>query len=87
MTDTGKILILSAGNTIKNVFLCYIYLLIDCISARPAPDMLSIKGEYTLRVWNFLMIGLCNSSGNYWFGVDVSAIWLFISVSACAVPL
>ena len=37
-------------------------LLINGISARPLPQILSIKGEYTFQFSNVLIIGLCNSS-------------------------
>ena len=37
------------------------------MSARLAPQILSIKGEYAFRFSNFLIIGLRNSSANYWF--------------------
>ena len=40
-------------------------LLINCISARSAPQILSIKGECTFLLLNFLIIGLCNSSANF----------------------
>ena len=36
--------------------------LIICISARPAPQILSIKDEHTFRFLNYLVIGLCNCS-------------------------
>ena len=39
-------------------------LLINCISARSAPQIFFIKGESTFRFCKFLMIGLCNSSAN-----------------------
>ena len=39
-------------------------LLINCISARSAPQILSIKGEYTFIFLNFLIAGLCNFSAN-----------------------
>ena len=39
-------------------------LLIDCISARSAPQILSIKDDCTFLFLNFLVIGLCNSSAN-----------------------
>ena len=38
----------------------------NCISARSVPQILSIKGDYTFSLLNFLMIGLCNSSANCW---------------------
>ena len=38
-------------------------LLINCILARLAPQILSMKGEGTFLFLNFLVIGLCNSSG------------------------
>ena len=37
-----------------------LHLLINCITARATPQILSIKGGYT-----FLLIGLCNSLINY----------------------
>ena len=39
-------------------------LFINCISARSAPQILSIKGECTFLLLNFLIIGSCNSSAN-----------------------
>ena len=39
-------------------------LLINCISVRSAPQILSIKGNCTFLVLKFLLIGLCNSSAN-----------------------
>ena len=36
-------------------------LLIISISARSAPQILSIKGEFTFLLLKFLIIGLCNS--------------------------
>ena len=44
-----------------------LYLLINCVSAKSAPQMFSVKEEYNQRFLNFLIIGLCNSSGNCWF--------------------
>ena len=37
---------------------------INCISARSAPQLLSIKVECTFLFSNFLIIGLFNSSAN-----------------------
>ena len=37
-------------------------LLVNCISARSAPQILYIKGDCTYIFLTFLMIGLCNSS-------------------------
>ena len=39
-------------------------LLINCISARSALQILSIKGRCTFLFANFLIISLCNSSAN-----------------------
>ena len=39
-------------------------LLINCISAWSAAQILSIKGDYTFLLLNFLKIDLCNSSDN-----------------------
>ena len=44
-------------------------LLINCISARSAPQILCIKGECTFLFLNFLIIGLCNSSANTLFEI------------------
>ena len=44
-------------------------LLINCISAGSAPQILSIKDECTFLFLNFLIIGLCNSSTNYLFEI------------------
>ena len=41
-------------------------LLINDISERSVPQLLSIKGEWTFL---FLMIGLCNSSAKSWFEI------------------
>ena len=41
-----------------------LYLLINCICARSASQLLSIKGEGTFHLLNFLIIDLCNSSAN-----------------------
>ena len=39
-------------------------LLINCISAKWAPQILSWNDGYTFIFLNFLIIGLCNSSAN-----------------------
>ena len=52
-------------HTIKKELL--LHWLIDCISARSAPQILPFKDEYTLRFSSFVIIGLCNSSANCWF--------------------
>ena len=39
-------------------------LLINCKLARSAPQILSLEDEYTFLSFNFLIIGLCNSSAN-----------------------
>ena len=39
-------------------------LLINCISAGLAPQILSMKDECTFLFLNLLIIGLCNSSAN-----------------------
>ena len=48
---------------IKNEFLYYI-LLINCISGRSAPHVLSVKDVYTFCFSSFLIINLCNSAAN-----------------------
>ena len=44
-------------------------LLINCISARSAPQILSKKHECAFLFSNFLIIGLCNSSANSLFDI------------------
>ena len=44
-------------------------LLINCISEKSAPQILSIKGDCTFLFLNFLIIGLCYYSANYWFEI------------------
>ena len=44
-------------------------LLFNCKPTRSAPKMLSIKGDYTFRFSNFLIISLHNSSANSWLGI------------------
>ena len=39
-------------------------LLISCVSAKSAHQILPIKGECTFLLLNFLIIGLCSSSAN-----------------------
>ena len=39
-------------------------LLINCILARSAPQILSLKDDCTFRFFNFLIIGLYNTSAN-----------------------
>ena len=41
-------------------------LLTNCLLARSAPQILSIKDEYTFHFSNFLIIGLYNYSTNFW---------------------
>ena len=48
---------------IKNEFLYYI-LLINCISGRSAPQVLSVKDVSTFCFSSFLIINLCNSAAN-----------------------
>ena len=51
-------------------------LLIDCISAKSAPQILSIKGDCIFLFLNFLVIGLCNSSANSLFEIFLFLILL-----------
>ena len=55
-----KILITSNKNLIP-----LLNLLINCISARSAPKILSLNREQTLLLLNFVIISLCNSFANY----------------------
>ena len=43
-----------------------LYLFVNCISARSGPQVLSLKDEYTFCFSNFLIVGLCYSSANFW---------------------
>ena len=54
-----------------------LYLLIDCISVRSAPQILSIKDYYTF-CFPSLLIGLFNSSANCWFDIFSLLSALFI---------
>ena len=56
----------TAHNTNLNPLL---NLLINCILARSACQILSIKGERTSFFSNFLIIGLFNLSANYLFDI------------------
>ena len=47
----------------------YFIIFISCISARLAPQISSLKDEYTFHFSNFLITSLCNSSTNYWFNI------------------
>ena len=42
---------------------------INCISARSAPQILSMKHECSFLFSNFLITGLCNSSANYFLDI------------------
>ena len=42
---------------------------INCISARSAPQILSMKGDCFFHFLNVLIIGLCNSSANSLFEI------------------
>ena len=46
-----------------------LYLLMNFICARSTTHMLSLKNNYTLHFLNFVIIGLCNSSANFWFDI------------------
>ena len=56
----------TAHNTNLNPIL---NLLINCMSARSARQILPIKGERTFFFSNFLIIGLFNSLANYLFDI------------------
>ena len=45
-------------------------LLINCISAKSAPQIIFIKDDHTFSFLNFLIIGLCNSSANFCFDIN-----------------
>lgn len=47
-------------------------LLTNCILARSAPQIFSLKDEYTFRFPNFLMISLCSFLARAWF--DITAL-------------
>ena len=65
-------------------------LLINCISARSAPQVLSIKVEFTFLFLNFLITGLCISSVNSLFDIfllfiaDLFRIARVAKISDCA---
>ena len=49
------------------------YLLINCISAKSTPQMLSLTEEETLLYLNILIIGLWSSFASCQFGIDFIA--------------
>ena len=46
-----------------------IYLLVNCVSAESACEMLTLRNVYTFHFLDFLIIGLCNFSANCWFDI------------------
>ena len=46
-----------------------INLLFNCVSARSAPQVMSIKNECPFRFSNFLITGFRNSLANSWFEI------------------
>ena len=55
----------------------WLNLLISCISAKSALQVLSIIGECTFLFSSFLIIGWCNSSANYLLElISVFTVWL-----------
>ena len=38
-----------------------LYLLVNCLSTKPASQILFPKEKYSLRVSNFIVVGLCNT--------------------------
>ena len=53
--------------TLKKNWTPLLFFYVSCISVRSAPQILSLKGEYTLWFWIFPIIDLCNSYLNCWF--------------------
>ena len=51
-----------------------LYLLINCISSRSAPKILSLKDERTFHFPHFVIIGLRSSSADYWFSGTTSEL-------------
>ena len=68
-TTQTYLLEISVSSYIKRIPL--LYLLNNCISAKSALQILSIKSECTFCFSNFLIIGLCNSLANSLLGVIV----------------
>ena len=66
-------------------------LLINCIPAKSAPQIVSIKGDCTFLFLNFLIIGLCGSSANSLFEIVLLLIPLpevvLSKKSFCLIPL
>ena len=54
---------------------------INCVSTRLDPLILYIKEKYTLCFGNILLIGLSNSSTDYWLDVVVSLFLSFLTDS------
>ena len=58
-------------------------LLINCISARSASQILCIKVHYTFRFSNFLIIALCNSSANCRQRSEITNSFILYHVLTC----
>ena len=72
---------MSITHSIKQILL--LDLLINCISTRSAPQILSIKGGFTFPFSNFLIIDLCNSSVYSLFEIFLFLITLLPNLFAC----
>lgn len=57
------------------------YLLINYMSARPTPQILSRKDEYTLHFINFIVMDLYNSLANCWsLEIIPLSVWIVVSL-------
>ena len=59
-----------------NYFIKFTY---NCISAKSAPQILSIKDKHSFAYLTFLIIGLCNSSAGSLFKIVSFLSFLFFS--------
>ena len=66
---TSQTYLLKISITHNNKRIPSLNLFYNWISARLAPQILSVKVESTFRFSSFLIIGLCNSSANSWFEI------------------
>ena len=66
---TSQTYLLKVSITHNNKRIPSLNLFYNWVSARLAPQILSVKVECTFRFSSFLIIGLCNSSANSWFEI------------------
>ena len=80
---TTHVYLLQASITYNKKQNPFLHLFITSISARSAPQMLSLKDEYNFGFSYFLIIGLCDSSINCCFYINSETTSELILVPWC----